>query len=94
MLELKCPFSGHVGAVTPAGGTTNQQWWLDQINVGLLHQHHPASNPLGPGFDYAAAFAQLDYPALKADLKALMTDFQDWWPADWGHYRALFIRPA
>jgi len=83
-----------VGAVTPAGGTSNQQWWPDQINVGLLHQHHPASNPLGADFDYAKAFAGLDYDALKSDLRALMTDSQEWWPADWGHYGALFIRLA
>ena len=94
MSELKCPFSGQVGAVTPAGGTTNDHWWPDQIKVGLLHQHHPASNPLGADFDYAKAFARLDYAALKADLRALMTDSQDWWPADWGHYGALFIRLA
>ena len=94
MSELKCPFSGHVGAVTPAGGTSNQQWWPDQIKVGLLHQHHPASNPLGAGFDYSEAFAGLDYDALKSDLRALMTDSQEWWPADWGHYGALFIRLA
>ena len=94
MSELKCPFSGHVGAVTPSGGTTNQQWWPDQIKVGLLHQHHPASNPLGAGFEYSKAFAELDYAALKSDLRALMTDSQEWWPADWGHYGALFIRLA
>ncbi len=94
MSELKCPFSGHVGAVTPSGGTTNQQWWPDQIKVGLLHQHHPASNPLGAGFEYSEAFAGLDYAALKSDLQALMTDSQEWWPADWGHYGALFIRLA
>ena len=94
MSELKCPFSGHVGAVTPSGGTTNQQWWPDQIKVGLLHQHHPASNPLGAGFEYSEAFAGLDYAALKSDLRALMTDSQEWWPADWGHYGALFIRLA
>jgi catalase-peroxidase len=83
-----------VGAVTPSGGTTNQQWWPDQIKVGLLHQHHPASNPLGAGFEYSEAFAGLDYAALKSDLQALMTDSQEWWPADWGHYGALFIRLA
>ena len=94
MSELKCPFSGHVGAVTPAGGTSNEQWWPDQIKIGLLHQHHPASNPLGGGFNYAQAFAGLDYGALKAELRALMTDSQEWWPADWGHYGALFIRMA
>jgi len=94
MSELKCPFSGHVGAVTPAGGTSNQQWWPDQIKVGLLHQHHPASNPLGAGFVYSEAFAGLNYDGLKSDLLALMTDSQEWWPADWGHYGGLFIRLA
>ena len=86
MSELKCPFSGVVGAVTPAANTNNQDWWPNQINLGLLHQHHPASNPLTEGFDYPAAFAALDLEALKADLRALMTDSQEWWPADWGHY--------
>ena len=61
MSELKCPFSGQVGAVTPAGGTTNDQWWPDHIKVGLLHQHHPASNPLGADFDYAKAFAEVSH---------------------------------
>jgi catalase-peroxidase len=92
--ELKCPFSGVVGAVTPAANTNNQDWWPNQINLGLLHQHHPASNPLTEGFDYPAAFAALDLEALKADLRALMTDSQEWWPADWGHYGGLFIRMA
>lgn len=94
MSELKCPFSGHVGAVTPAGGTSNQQWWPDQIKISLLHQHHPASNPLGAGFVYSEAFAGLNYDGLKSDLRALMTDSQEWWPADWGHYGGLFIRLA
>ena len=92
--DLKCPFSGVVGAVTPAASTSNQHWWPNQINLGLLHQHHPASNPLTEGFDYAAAFTALDFEGLKADLRALMTDSQDWWPADWGHYGGLFIRMA
>ena len=92
--DLKCPFSGVVGAVTPAAGTSNQHWWPNQINLGLLHQHHPASNPLTEGFDYPSAFAALDFEGLKADLRALMTDSQDWWPADWGHYGGLFIRMA
>ena len=94
MSDLKCPFSGHTGAVTPAGRTGNSDWWPNQIDLGILHQHHPASNPLGDDFDYRTAFAALDYSALKADLQALMTDSQDWWPADWGHYGALFIRLA
>ena len=94
MSELKCPFSGLTGAVTPSAHTGNRQWWPNQIDLGLLHQHHPASNPLGEAFDYPGAFAALDLEALKADLTALMTDSQDWWPADWGHYGGLFIRLA
>ncbi|QNJ27962.1 catalase/peroxidase HPI [Synechococcus sp. A15-24] len=94
MSELICPFSGHTGAVTPAANTGNREWWPNQINLGLLHQYHPSSNPLGEDFDYPAAFAGLDLEALKADLKTLMTDSQDWWPADWGHYGGLFIRLA
>ncbi len=97
MTELgTCPFSGH-GAATPpvAGrGPAARDWWPEQLNLGILHQHGPASNPLGGGFNYAEAFAQLDYPALKRDLIALMTDSQPWWPADWGHYGGLFIRMA
>ncbi len=94
MSDLKCPFSGHTGAVTASAHTGNRQWWPNQIDLGLLHQHHPASNPLGDSFDYPAAFAGLDLEALKADLAILMTDSQDWWPADWGHYGGLFIRLA
>jgi len=90
----KCPFSGHAGAVTPAGGTTNRNWWPNQLDLSILHQHHPASNPLGDGFNYADEFSKLDVEALKQDLYALMGDSQDWWPADWGHYGALFIRMA
>ena len=90
----KCPFSGHAGAVTPAGGTTNRHWWPNQLDLSILHQHHPASNPLGDRFNYADEFSKLDVEALKQDLYALMGDSQDWWPADWGHYGALFIRMA
>ncbi|MEX1315870.1 MAG: catalase/peroxidase HPI, partial [Synechococcaceae cyanobacterium] len=95
MTELgKCPFSGH-GAMAVAGrGPSPRDWWPQQLNLGILHQHCPASNPLGPQFDYAEAFGQLDYRALKRDLVALMTDSQEWWPADWGHYGGLFIRMA
>ncbi len=94
MSDLKCPFSGHTGATTPAGHAGNQQWWPNQIDLRILHQHHPSANPLGEGFDYATAFSTLNFEALKADLHTLMRDSQEWWPADWGHYGALFIRMA
>ena len=87
----RCPFSA---ATTAGRGTTNRDWWPEQLNLGILHQHAPASNPLGADFDYASAFRSLDYNALKADLMALMTASQPWWPADWGHYGGLFIRMA
>lgn len=90
--EQKCPFAH--GAKTTLGTQSNRDWWPNQLNLGILHQHAPASNPLGVEFNYAEAFQQLDYAALKADLKALMTNSQDWWPADWGHYGGLFIRMA
>jgi len=95
MTELgTCPFSGR-GATAVAGrGPSPRDWWPQQLNLAILHQHGPASNPLGAAFSYAEAFRQLDYPALKRDLIALMTDSQDWWPADWGHYGGLFIRMA
>ncbi|MBK9575484.1 MAG: catalase/peroxidase HPI [Fibrobacteres bacterium] len=88
----KCPFTGHTGSNTTGQGTTNRDWWPEQLNLAILHQEAPASNPLGEGFDYAKEFAKLDYQALKGDLQALMTDSQDWWPADWGHYGGLFVR--
>jgi len=95
MTELgKCPFSGHGGTAVAGRGPSPRDWWPQQLNLGILHQHSPASNPLGPAFHYAEAFSQLDYDALKRDLIALMTDSQDWWPADWGHYGGLFIRMA
>ena len=85
----KCPFIGKAGQ-----GTTNRDWWPKQLNLGILHQHSPASNPMDDDFNYAKAFKTLDLAALKKDLTALMTDSQDWWPADWGHYGGLFIRMA
>ncbi len=90
----KCPFMGSAGQVTASRGTSNQNWWPNLLNLQILHQHAPASNPLGAGFNYADEFNKLDLQALKHDLHALMTDSQDWWPADWGHYGGLFIRMA
>ncbi|MDL5032557.1 catalase/peroxidase HPI [Pelomonas sp. APW6] len=91
--DAKCPF--HQAAARSTTGTqSNAQWWPNALNLAILHQHQPVSSPMDPGFDYAEAFKSLDYPALKADLAALMTDSQDWWPADWGHYGGLFIRMA
>ncbi len=92
--EQKCPF--HRASVTKAtfGARANRDWWPNQLNLGILHQHAPASNPLGDDFDYAEAFQQLDLAAVKKDLYALMTTSQAWWPADWGHYGGLFIRMA
>ncbi|TAK70347.1 MAG: catalase/peroxidase HPI [Actinomycetota bacterium] len=76
----------------PARPRTNQDWWPNQLNLQVLHQHSPRANPMDPGFDYAAEFATLDVDALKRDVIAVMTDSQDWWPADYGHYGPLFIR--
>ena len=87
--EAKCPFNHTAG-----GGTTNRDWWPNQLKVELLNQHSSKSDPMGKGFDYAKEFKSLDYEALKKDLAALMTDSQDWWPADFGHYGGLFIRMA
>jgi catalase-peroxidase len=77
-----------------AAGPSNRDWWPNQLDLSVLHQHSALSDPMGAGFDYAEAFAGLDYEGLKADLRALMTDSQDWWPADFGHYGPLFIRMA
>ncbi|MBN3004723.1 catalase/peroxidase HPI [Chromobacterium alkanivorans] len=90
----KCPFHHAAGNPAVVNAQSNRDWWPNQLNLNILHQHAPASSPLDPDFDYPAAFQQLDYPALKNDLKALMTTSQDWWPADWGHYGGLFIRMA
>ena len=95
----KCPFphlhsSAPKAAPTSAGGRSNRDWWPNQLNLKMLHQQSNLSDPMGAGFDYGAEFAQLDLPALKRDLCALMTDSQDWWPADFGHYGPFFIRMA
>ncbi|SFN06779.1 catalase/peroxidase HPI [Variovorax sp. OV329] len=87
--EAKCPFHHTTGR-----GTTNLDWWPNQLRLDLLHTHSAKSNPMGTDFDYAKEFKSLDYAGLKKDLHALMTDSQDWWPADFGHYGPLFIRMA
>ncbi|MCV4274480.1 catalase/peroxidase HPI [Pseudomonas capsici] len=87
--ESKCPFNHAAG-----GGTTNRDWWPEQLNLKILHQHSSLSDPMGEAFDYAEAFKSLDLEAVKKDLHALMTDSQDWWPADFGHYGPLFVRMA
>ncbi len=92
--EAKCPFSGGKPTPAAAGARSSRDWWPNQLNLKILHQHTPPANPLGAGFNYAAEFKKLDLKALKKDLTALMTDSQDWWPADYGHYGGLFIRMA
>jgi catalase-peroxidase len=94
--EGKCPFNhGAAGATQSSGrGTSNKDWWPNQLNLNILHQHSPKSNPMGEDFDYAKEFNSLDLEALRQDLFALMTDSQDWWPADYGHYGPFFIRMA
>ena len=92
--EARCPFSGGPKPQTLAGAPGNAQWWPDQLNLKILHQHPAQANPLGGAFDYAAAFQTLDLDAVVKDLHALMTDSQDWWPADYGHYGPFFIRMA
>ena len=87
--EAKCPFHHAAG-----GGTSNRDWWPNQLKLELLHQHSSKSNPMGEDFNYAKEFKSLDLAAVKKDLAALMTDSQDWWPADFGHYGPLFIRMA
>ncbi len=91
----KCPFhNGTMNNPTAGGGTKNNNWWPGQLRLNILRQHSSLSDPLGEDFDYAVAFESLDLEALKQDLHALMTDSQDWWPADFGHYGGLFIRMA
>ena len=91
MEEGKCPVM-HGAHSTSNTGMKNTDWWPKNLNLAILHQHDAKSNPMGVDFDYAEAFKSLDYEALKSDLHALMTDSQDWWPADYGHYGPFFIR--
>jgi catalase-peroxidase len=90
----KCPVTGSVHQHAAGGGTTNQDWWPNQLRLDILNQHSSKSNPLGEDFNYAKEFKTLDFKALKKDLLELMTDSRDWWPADFGHYGPLFIRMA
>ena len=90
----KCPVLGAKHRHTAAAGLSNADWWPNQLNLKILHQNAPQTSPLGETFDYAEAFSSLDLNAVKSDLRALMTDSQDWWPADYGHYGGLFIRMA
>ncbi|MFQ3255584.1 MAG: catalase-peroxidase, partial [Porticoccaceae bacterium] len=88
----KCPVM-HGGLTSNnSSGTSNRDWWPNQLNLSILHQHDQKSNPMDEDFDYSEEFKRLDYAALKQDLHDLMTDSQDWWPADYGHYGPFFIR--
>lgn len=90
----KCPFTRATSQAVAGSGTTNRDWWPNQLRLDILHQHSSKSNPMGRDFNYAKEFKSLDYWALKKDLAKLMTDSQDWWPADFGHYGPLFVRMA
>jgi catalase-peroxidase len=92
--DSKCPVTGGANKQATGRGTSNRDWWPNQLNLHILHQHSSKSNPMGEEFNYAEEFKKLDLKALKKDLYALMTDSQDWWPADYGHYGGLFIRMA
>ena len=92
--ESKCPVTGHGAKPVAGGGTRNRDWWPNKLNINILRQHSSKSNPMGEDFNYAEEFKSLDLAAVKKDLTDLMTDSQDWWPADWGHYGPLFIRMA
>ena len=92
--ESKCPFPHAVSKNAVAASPSNLDWWPNQLKLGILHQHSALSNPMGEGFNYAEEFKSLDLDAVVKDLHALMTDSQDWWPADWGHYGGLMVRMA
>ncbi|RPJ07094.1 MAG: catalase-peroxidase, partial [Spirochaetaceae bacterium] len=88
------PETGGTGRIPAGHGTSNREWWPNQLNLNVLHQHTRVSNPMDTDFNYAEEFRKLDLAAVKKDLFKLMTDSQEWWPADWGHYGGLFIRMA
>ncbi|PLX75310.1 MAG: catalase-peroxidase, partial [Desulfuromonas sp.] len=90
----RCPVTGKSGRHVAGSGTSNRDWWPNQLNLHILHQHSSLSNPMGCAFHYAEEFKSLDFKAVKEDLYALMTDSQEWWPADYGHYGGLMIRMA
>ena len=93
----KCPVMGNPAPAnrhTAAGAMSNRDWWPNQLNLSILHQNNQRGNPMGPSFNYAEEFKKLDLEALRKDLKTLMTDSQEWWPADYGHYGPFFIRMA
>ncbi|RQD68615.1 MAG: catalase/peroxidase HPI [Tindallia sp. MSAO_Bac2] len=92
--EKRCPVTGMTNPTVTSGGTSNRDWWPNQLNLKMLHQNPPARNPMGEDFNYAEEFQKLDLQAIKEDLYKLMTDSKDWWPADYGHYGGLFIRMA
>ena len=92
--ESKCPVTGKTSRPISGRGMSNRDWWPNQLNLRILHQQDKKSNPMGEAFNYAEEFKKLDLAAVKKDLYALMTDSQEWWPADWGHYGGLFIRMA
>ena len=92
--ETKCPVMNGANGTQTARARSNRDWWPNQLNLEILHQNSPLSNPMGEGFDYAAEFKTLDLGAVKKDIEAVMTTSQDWWPADYGHYGPLFIRMA
>ena len=92
--DKKIPVTGMARKPTAGGGTSNRDWWPNQLRLNILHQHSAKSNPMGEDFNYAKEFKSLDLGAVKKDLRELMTKSQDWWPADFGHYGPLFIRMA
>ena len=94
MEDNRRPVTGTAHKQTAGGGTVNLDWWPNQLNLDILHQHSSKSNPMGEGFNYAQEFKSLDLAAVKNDIRELMTKSQDWWPADFGHYGPLFIRMA